>query len=80
MTPDEARERAEKMRQRIRSMRSICAHTIERCDADAVVLLVSFADVNETTIRMSTWGNALLCKGMVDAAKDRMETEIETDE
>lgn len=68
------------MRQRTRIMRAMCARTIEACDSDAVVLIVSFADPNETSVRMSTFGNAVLCKEMVEAAKKRMERDIEFDD
>lgn len=81
MNPEDHRlAHREKMRQRVRMMKAMCAKAIEACDSDAVVLIVSFADPTETSVRMSTFGNALLCKEMVEAAKRRMEREIEIDE
>lgn len=81
MTPDEKKQaHREKMRHRIRKMKAICAHTVESCDSDAVVLIVSFADATETSVRMSTWGNAVLCKGMIDAARRRMAKDAKQNE
>lgn len=81
MTPDEDRQaQRDKMRTRVRMMKAMCAKAIEACDSDAVVLIMSFADRDETTVRMSTWGNAVLCMEMVNAAKRTMEQAVETDD
>ena len=81
MTPEDRRTaHREKMRQRVRTMKAMCARAIEACDSDAVVLIVSFADPEETSVRMSTWGNAVLCMEMVNAAKRRMERESDIDD
>lgn len=81
MTPEDKRKAArERQQRRIRRMRAITAHTVESCDADGVVLIVSFADQDETSVRMSTWGNAVLCREMVRAARKRMAKDVKTDE
>jgi hypothetical protein len=81
MTPDEKRKAArERLQRRIKRMRAITAHTVESCDADGVVLIVSFADQDETSVRMSTWGNAVLCREMVRAARRRMRKDVDTND
>ena len=81
MTPEERRKAAtERMQRRIRRMRAITAQTVESCDADGVVLIVSFADLDMTSVRMTTWGNAVLCREMVKAARKRMTKDVQTDD
>ena len=81
MTPEERRKAArERKARRISRMRAITAHTVESCDADGVVLIVSFADQDETSVRMSTWGNAVLCREMVKAARRQMRRDVLNDD
>jgi len=70
MTQDDGEiRRKERARRRIRSMRAITAQAIEQCDADAVVLLMSFSDGDETVARMTSWGNGIVCNEMIKAAR-----------
>ena len=62
----------QRLKQRLRIMRGICAQAVESCNADAVVLLLSFHDSAESSVRMATFGNQILCKEMVDAAQRRI--------
>jgi hypothetical protein len=81
MTPEERRNAArERMKQRIKRMRAITAHTVESCDADGVVLIVSFSDPHETSVRMSTWGNGVLVSEMVKAARRTISKGINRDD
>ncbi len=63
--------REEESEQRSPVVRDLIAQFVEEAGADAVLVLWTVSDKRKTSVKMSSFGNQLACRAMLDSAIER---------